>query len=323
MKYVVITGGVISGLGKGVTASSLGFLLKNLGYDVTMVKIDPYINVDAGTMSPYEHGEVYVLNDGSETDLDLGNYERFLGITLTQKHNITTGKIYKSVIDSERMGEYLGKTVQIIPHITDKIIAGIEEAARTPTAPDSEKIPDICIIEVGGTVGDMESMAFIEALRQMNLKDDEQPMCFVHVSLVPIINGEQKTKPTQNSVKVLRESGIFPNIMVLRVEKELDAEARNKISNYCQVKQECIIVNKTVDSIYHVPGLLRRQGIERIVTECLGLIHVEVALPEIMGRYIENGSLERILRIGIVGKYTKFSDAYLSITSAIRHAGCF
>ena len=321
MKYVVITGGVISGLGKGVTASSLGFLLKNLGYDVTMIKIDPYINVDAGTMSPYEHGEVYVLNDGSETDLDLGNYERFLGITLTEKHNITTGKVYKSVIDDERAGKYLGKTVQIIPHITDKIYSCIKNAAHTPSDPTRTTQPDICIIEVGGTVGDFESMAFIEAIRQMKLK--EEHMCFVHVSLVPIINGEQKTKPTQTGVKALRELGIFPNLMVLRMEKELEMEARKKISNYCQVPEGNIVVNKTVESIYHVPGMLRDQCVEAIITKTLGLIHVAVPMPEIIGNYISNCSSERILRIGIVGKYTKFTDAYLSITSAIRHAGCF
>ena len=221
MKYIVITGGVISGLGKGISASSIGAILQNAGHVVTMVKIDPYINVDAGTMSPYEHGEVYVLNDGSETDLDLGNYERFLNIHLTEKHNITTGKIYQSVINDERKGNYLGQTVQVIPHITDKIQQFIHEASHTQIL---GVIPDICIIEVGGTVGDIEGLCFIEALRQMRYTKKTDDMCFIHVSLVNKIGlGEEfKTKPTQNSVKDLRQLGITPDIMIVRSESFID-----------------------------------------------------------------------------------------------------
>ena len=236
MKYVVVTGGVLSGLGKGVTASSIGVLLKSAGLRVTAVKIDPYLNEDAGTMSPFEHGEVFVLDDGGEVDLDLGNYERFLDVCLTRDNNITTGKVYNKVIQRERRGDYLGKTVQVIPHITNEIQDWIERVAHMPSDGNGNE-PDACVIELGGTVGDIESAPFVEALRQFQFRVGQENVCFVHVSLIPVMGpvGEQKTKPTQHTVKELRGLGINPHMLVCRSKSPLIDETRNKISAFCHV----------------------------------------------------------------------------------------
>jgi len=330
MKYIIVTGGVISGLGKGITASSIGVLLKCVGLNVAMIKIDPYLNIDAGTMSPYEHGEVFVLQDGTETDLDLGNYERFLNISLTHKHNITTGKIYKSVIEDEREGKYLGKTVQIIPHITDKIQYSIEEAAHTKI--NGREI-DVCIVEVGGTVGDIESMPFIEALRQMayNKRDD---MLFVHVSLVPLIgkNDEFKTKPTQNSVKDLRQLGLSPNMLIIRSNVAIDEPTKEKLSMYCQVSRENIISNTNVETIYDVPLIFDDQDVGRKICKALKF-DKKILIPTCFNGYnfltlfkdYKNVCLSVIkhVTVCIVGKYTKSQDAYLSIIRALEHAAYY
>ena len=319
MKYIVITGGVISGLGKGISASSIGAILQNAGHVITMIKIDPYINVDAGTMSPYEHGEVYVLNDGSETDLDLGNYERFLNINLTEKHNITTGKVYQSVINDERKGNYLGQTVQVIPHITDKIQQFIHEAAHTQI---QNVNPDVCIIEVGGTVGDIESLCFIEALRQMRYSNENDDMCFIHVSLVNKIGlGEEfKTKPTQNSVKDLRQLGITPDLMIIRSENFIDESSKKKLSLFCQVPQTHIIVNPNVNSIYEVPIVFNKQNIGKYISDKLSLSFEIPKLP-LFNSYLQlNNKNLPLITIGIIGKYTKLTDSYLSIKNAIEHA---
>ena len=326
MKYIVVTGGVISGLGKGITAASIGVLLKNGGYNVTMIKIDPYINVDAGTISPYEHGEVFVLNDGSETDLDLGNYERFLNIHLTNKHNITTGKIYKSVIDDERKGKYLGQTVQIIPHITNKIRASISEAAGTPIN-DSGLLPTICIIEVGGTIGDIEGMPFIEALRQMHFELDAKDMCFIHLSLVPKISAsnEFKTKPTQNSVKDLRQQGLNPDLMIIRCDDYLDFKSKEKISMFCQVPCSHIFINQNVKTIYEVPIKFNEQNMAEIICDKLQINYNShngylKSMNSIVSLNFPYHGDVFFLTIGIVGKYTELTDSYLSINKAIEHA---
>lgn len=255
MKFIVVTGGVISGLGKGITASTTGLLLKDKGLVITAVKIDPYLNVDAGTMSPFEHGECFILDDGSEVDLDLGNYERFLDIALTGDSSITTGKVYQKVIMKERSGEYLGKTVQIIPHITNEIINMLEIVCKKKI---NNKVPDVCIIELGGTVGDMEGAPFIEALRQMTLKHD---MCFIHLSMLVQTGNELKTKPTQTSIKELNKSGIFPHILCIRSPVEFSNDIRNKISLFCQVPGNMIICNTNVKSIYDVPILFNSQNL--------------------------------------------------------------
>jgi len=330
MKYIVITGGVISGLGKGITAASIGAILKGAGYKTTMIKIDPYINVDAGTMSPFEHGEVFVLNDGSETDLDLGNYERFLNINLTGHHNITTGKVYKSVIDDERKGKYLGQTVQIIPHITNRIQELIINAAYTPINKNKD-VPEICIIEVGGTIGDIESMPFIEAIRQLNYNNNSNEMCFIHVSLVPKIgrDGESKTKPTQNSIKDLRQLGLFPDIMIVRSDTEIDVKTRDKISMFSQVPENNIISNPNVNSIYEVTINFDMQNIGNIICNKLDLIFNKKAgylinIKDYTSLYLPyNDDKVDNITIGIVGKYTTFTDSYLSIVRALEHAGYY
>ena len=267
MKYVVVTGGVLSGLGKGITASSIGVLLKSAGLSVTSVKIDPYLNCDAGTMSPFEHGEVYVLDDGGEVDLDLGNYERFLDISLTKDHNITTGKVYKSVIERERKGDYLGKTEQVIPHITNEIQEWIERVAIIPSD-GTNNTPDACVIELGGTVGDIESAPFIEALRQFQFRVGEENICFVHVSLVPVMGpvGEQKTKPTQHTVKELRGLGIIPDILVCRSENPLDDETREKLAAFCHVSPKAVVSAHDVSNIYRIPILLDEQGVSNVLS---------------------------------------------------------
>jgi len=313
-KFVFVTGGVMSGLGKGITAASTGRLLSNAGFDVTAVKIDPYLNVDAGTMNPYQHGEVYVLKDGGEVDLDLGNYERFLGVDMTSDHNVTTGKVYKNVIESERAGDYLGETVQVIPHITDDIKCRIRQAAAGS---------DVCLIEIGGTVGDIEGMPYLEALRQFAHEEDDEDILFTHVTLVPYSkNDEQKTKPTQHSVKELRSIGLQPDILVGRCADELDPETKEKIALFCDVPTDAVFSNPDVDDIYHVPLMVEGEGLDEYVMERLDI--ADEALPE-AERSTEWRDLvtrERTERVDValVGKYD-LEDAYMSVHEALKHAG--
>ncbi|KAG6672711.1 hypothetical protein I3842_16G073300 [Carya illinoinensis] len=322
MKYVLVTGGVVSGLGKGVTASSIGLLLKACGLRVTSIKIDPYLNTDAGTMSPFEHGEVFVLDDGGEVDLDLGNYERFLDIKLTRDNNITTGKIYQSVIDKERKGDYLGKTVQVVPHITDAIQEWIERVAKIPV--DGQEGPaDVCVIELGGTIGDIESMPFIEALGQFSYRVGPGNFCLIHVSLVPVINvvGEQKTKPTQHSVRGLRGLGLTPNILACRSTNALEENVKAKLAQFCHVPAENIVTLYDVPNIWHVPLLLRDQKAHEAILKGLNLgVTREPELKEWTARTIVSDKLHDPVRIAMVGKYTGLSDSYLSVLKALLHA---
>ena len=315
MKYIFVSGGVISGLGKGITASSIGRLLESRGLKVTAIKIDPYLNIDAGTMNPFEHGEVFVLDDGGEVDLDLGNYERFLDINLSSDHNITTGKVYKSVIEKERAGEFLGKTVQIIPHITNQIIHHIKSVAEASGA-------EVCIVELGGTVGDIESMPFLEAVRQMGSDLGKGTNCvYVHTTLVPVMGsvGEQKTKPTQHSVKELRSIGIQPDIIVARSKEPLDYSIRKKISLFCDVPIEAVVSAADADSIYEIPIVLEEQGITDYLLKKMNLPSGTKDLTS-WREY-----LDRILypmnsvRIALVGKYTHLADSYLSHLEAFHH----
>ena len=318
MKYVVVSGGVLSGLGKGVTASSIGVLLKSSGLKITSVKIDPYINSDAGTMSPFEHGEVFVLDDGGEVDLDLGNYERFLDINLGKNNNLTTGKVYSKVIESERRGDYLGKTVQVIPHITDAIQDWIEEVAHVP-ADGSEDVPDACIIELGGTVGDIESAPYIEALRQFQFKVGRENISFVHVSLVPVMGpvGEQKTKPTQHSVKELRGLGITPDILVCRSTSPMTQETKEKLAAFCHVSPDAVMSTHDVPNIYHVPLMLEKQGLCKILkVDC----NATALLSEWEKMALNLDTLTEEVNIAMVGKYTDLSDAYLSVIKSLQHA---
>ncbi|ELZ07514.1 glutamine hydrolyzing CTP synthase [Natrialba aegyptia] len=313
-KFIFVTGGVMSGLGKGITAASTGRLLKNAGFDVTAVKIDPYLNVDAGTMNPYQHGEVYVLEDGGEVDLDLGNYERFLDVDMTSDHNITTGKTYKHVIEKERAGDYLGKTVQIIPHITDDIKRRIREAAEGY---------DVCIVEVGGTVGDIEGMPYLEALRQFAHEEDEEDILFTHVTLVPYSkNGEQKTKPTQHSVKEVRSIGLQPDVIVGRCEDKLDPETKEKIALFCDIPTDAVFSNPDVEDVYHVPLMVEDEGLDQYVLERFGL--ADEALPEgeraNEWRDIVTTEKSGTVDIALVGKYD-LEDAYMSIHESLKHAG--
>jgi len=323
MKYVVVTGGVLSGLGKGVTASSIGVLLKSAGLRVTSVKIDPYLNVDAGTMSPFEHGEVFVLDDGGEVDLDLGNYERFLDIALTRDNNITTGKVYDNVIQKERKGDYLGKTVQVIPHITNEIQDWIERVAHTPSDGNGKE-PDACVIELGGTVGDIESAPFIEALRQFQFRVGSENICFVHVSLVPVMGpvGEQKTKPTQHTVKELRGLGIIPDILVCRSANPLEDETRAKLAAFCHVSQNAVVSAHDVSNIYRVPMMLEEQGVTGVLSEGLGfkLPGKRPLLEEWKDMADRVDGVEKEVRIAMVGKYTGLSDSYLSVIKALQHS---
>ncbi|XP_049410258.1 uncharacterized protein LOC125873374 isoform X1 [Solanum stenotomum] len=323
MKYVLVTGGVVSGLGKGVTASSIGLILKACGLRVTSIKIDPYLNTDAGTMSPFEHGEVYVLDDGGEVDLDLGNYERFLDIKLTGDNNITTGKIYQSVIDKERRGDYLGKTVQVVPHITDAIQEWIERVAVIPVD-GKDGPPDVCVIELGGTIGDIESMPFIEALGQFSYHVGAGNFCLIHVSLVPVLSvvGEQKTKPTQHSVRDLRSLGLTPNILACRSTTELEENVKEKISRFCHVPLDNIITLYDVSNIWRVPLLLRDQKAHEAILKVLNLKGVaqEPALGEWTSRAALCDKLQEPVRVAMVGKYTGLSDAYLSVLKALVHA---
>ncbi|XP_050223065.1 uncharacterized protein LOC126673119 [Mercurialis annua] len=323
MKYVLVTGGVVSGLGKGVTASSIGVLLKACGLRVTSIKIDPYLNTDAGTMSPFEHGEVFVLDDGGEVDLDLGNYERFLDIKLTRDNNITTGKIYQAVIDKERRGDYLGKTVQVVPHITDAIQDWIERVAMIPVdgLPGSA---DVCVIELGGTIGDIESMPFIEALGQFSYRVGTGNFCLIHVSLVPVLNvvGEQKTKPTQHSVRGLRGLGLTPNILACRSASALDENVKMKLSQFCHVPGENIITLYDVPNIWRIPLLLRDQKAHEAILKVLNLYGTtrEPILKEWTLRADTCDKLHEPVRIAMVGKYTGLSDSYLSVIKALLHA---
>jgi CTP synthase len=313
-KFIFVTGGVMSGLGKGITAASTGRLLANAGFDVTAVKVDPYLNVDAGTMNPYEHGEVYVLKDGGEVDLDLGNYERFLGIDMTSDHNVTTGKTYQSVIEAERAGDYLGKTVQIIPHVTDDIKRRIREAAEGT---------DVCIVEIGGTVGDIESMPFLESLRQFASEERDEDLLFMHVTLVPdSMNGEQKTKPTQHSVKELRSIGLQPDVLVGRNETRLNEKTKTKIARFCDVSTDAVFSNPDVDDIYKVPLMVEDEGLDEYVMERLEIAGDAVPKAERSGRWRELVTRERSGRveIALVGKYG-LDDAYMSIHEALKHAG--
>jgi CTP synthase len=313
-KFIFVTGGVMSGLGKGITAASTGRLLANAGFDVTAVKIDPYLNVDAGTMNPYQHGEVYVLKDGAEVDLDLGNYERFLDVDMTADHNVTTGKVYQRVIERERAGDYLGKTVQIIPHVTDDIKRRVREAAAGS---------DVCIVEVGGTVGDIEGMQFLEALRQFAHEEDEDDALFVHVTLVPYSkNGEQKTKPTQHSVKELRSIGLQPDVVVGRCEDRLDAETKEKIALFCDVPTDAVFSNPDVEDIYRVPLVVEEEGLDEYAMD-----HLELSGRALPAAERDNGWRELVTRetdgevsVALVGKYG-LEDAYISIHEALKHAG--
>ena len=318
MKYVVVSGGVLSGLGKGVTASSIGVLLKSAGLKITSVKIDPYLNSDAGTMSPFEHGEVFVLDDGGEVDLDLGNYERFLDINLARNNNLTTGKIYSKVIEAERKGDYLGKTVQVIPHITDAIQDWIEEVAHVP-ADGSDGSPDACIIELGGTVGDIESAPYIEALRQFQFRVGRENISFVHVSLVPVMGpvGEQKTKPTQHSVKELRGLGITPDILVCRSTSPMTEETKEKLAAFCHVSPNAVMSTHDVPNIYHVPLMLEKQGLCKILNVDCNATNL---LSEWRAMALNLDTLTEEVSIAMVGKYTELSDAYLSVIKSLQHA---
>lgn len=316
MKYIVVTGGVMSGLGKGITTASIGRLLKNRGYKVTAVKIDPYLNIDAGTMNPAQHGEVFVLKDGGEVDLDLGNYERFLDISLNSDHNITTGRVYQSVIEKERRGDYLGATVQIIPHITNEIRECIRKAASNPLEDGLQA--DVCLVEVGGTVGDIESMPFLEAVRQMHGELATEDMALVHVTLVPVDNmGDHKTKPTQHSVKVLRELGLHPDIIVGRSDIVMGQGTKRKISEFCDVQQRAVISAATACDIYEVPMELEKEGLADVVIELLNLEKREA--DNEWYRTVSSEYTNRVI-IAIVSKYG-IEDVYISIKEALKHAG--
>ena len=316
-KYIFVTGGVVSSLGKGITAASLGRLLKNRGYKVTIQKFDPYINIDPGTMSPYQHGEVFVTDDGAETDLDLGHYERFIDMNLSKASNVTTGKIYQSVINKERKGEYLGSTIQVIPHITNEIKDRVLRVGREDNA-------DIVITEIGGTVGDIESQPFLEAIRQVK-KDvpNRNDVLYIHVTLIPYISaaGELKTKPTQHSVKELRSIGIQPDISGGRTEKEMSDDMKRKSALFCDVDPEAVISNMTCRSIYEVPLLLQQEGLDRIALQKLGLEDRPCDMEEWTSMVDRILSAEKQVDIALVGKYVELHDAYLSVAEALSHAG--
>ncbi len=316
VRYIFVTGGVVSSLGKGIVAASLGTLLKNRGYNVTVQKLDPYINVDAGTMNPYQHGEVYVTDDGAETDLDLGHYERYVDVALTAENNVTTGKVYSSVIEKERRGDYLGDTVRVIPHITDQIKAMIRSVSRKGDT-------DVAIVEVGGTVGDIEGLPFLEAIRQVKFDVEPGHALYLHVTLVPHLGaaGEMKTKPTQHSVKELRAIGIAPDVIVCRTERPMADEHLKKIALYSDVKANAVFSCPDVPSIYEVPLKLEEQGLGNYVLERLGLPAASVDLSAWREIVHKKHSPERTVRIALVGKYVEIKDAYLSIAEALEHAG--
>ncbi|CAH2059343.1 unnamed protein product [Thlaspi arvense] len=323
MKYVLVTGGVVSGLGKGITASSIGVLLQSCGLRVTSIKIDPYLNYDAGTISPYEHGEVFVLDDGSEVDLDLGNYERFLGLTLNRDNNITYGKIQKCVMDKERKGNYLGATVQIVPHVTDTIKEWVERVAMIPVD-GKEGPPDVCIIELGGTIGDNESRPFTDALSQLSFSVGPENFCLIHVTLVPVLSvvGEQKTKPTQHSIRDLRGLGLTPNIIACRSTEVLNENVKAKLSRFCYIPIQNIFSLYDVHNIWHIPLLLKDQKAHEAISKVLNLsgIAKEPSLEKWASMVEISDNLHVPVRIAVVGKYTDLSDAYLSVLKALLHA---
>ena len=315
-KYIFVTGGVVSGLGKGITAASLGRLLKSRGLKVAAQKLDPYINVDPGTMSPYQHGEVYVTEDGAETDLDLGHYERFIDENLNQYSNLTSGKVYWNVLNKERRGEYLGSTVQVIPHITNEIKDFVYRVGNETDA-------DVVITEIGGTIGDIESQPFIEAVRQISLEVGKTNSLFIHVTLVPYLHGseEHKSKPTQHSVKELQGMGVSPDIIVLRCDEPLEESIFKKISMFCNVKEDCVIENRTLPNLYEAPLMLEEAGLSKVVCRELELSAPEPELDEWKNLVCNIASRNQEVTIGLVGKYVQLHDAYLSIAEALNHSG--
>ncbi|MCQ2412405.1 MAG: CTP synthase [Sphaerochaetaceae bacterium] len=320
-KYIFVTGGVVSGLGKGITAASLGRLLKNRGLKVAAQKLDPYMNVDPGTMSPLQHGEVFVTEDGAETDLDLGHYERFIDEDLNKYSNLTSGKVYWNVLHKERAGEYLGRTVQIIPHVTDEIKKFIYAVGNKTNA-------DVVITEIGGTVGDIESQPFLEAIRQVGHEVGEQNRLYIHVTLVPYLNfsQEHKSKPTQHSVKEMQSLGIFPDIIVLRSDMPIEESIKDKIAMFCNVDQDCVIENKTLDSLYEVPMMLHEQRVDDIVCSKMRIRTPKCNMTDwkAMCSLVESASAsDKNVEIAMVGKYTALHDAYLSVVEALHHAAIY
>jgi len=317
-KYIFVTGGVVSSLGKGITAASLGRLLKNRGLKVSMQKFDPYLNVDPGTMSPYQHGEVFVTDDGAETDLDLGHYERFIDENLSKSSNVTTGKVYWSVISKERRGDYLGGTVQVIPHITNEIKERAYRVAK-------EKDVDVVITEIGGTVGDIESLPFLEAIRQVKYEVGRENVCFIHVTLVPYLKmaGELKTKPTQHSVKELRSIGIQPDIIVCRSEKEISDDLKAKIGLFCNLEADSVIQNLDAENLYEVPLMLYKEGLDALVCKKMKLNCHEIDNSAWIDMVHRLKNLSGNVKIALVGKYVELHDAYISVVEALSHGGLY
>jgi CTP synthase len=315
-KYIFVTGGVVSSLGKGITAASLGRLLKNRGLKVTIQKFDPYINVDPGTMSPYQHGEVFVTDDGAETDLDLGHYERFIDINLSKNNNITTGKVYWSVISKERRGDYLGGTVQVIPHITNEIKERVFRSAKDTSA-------DVVITEIGGTVGDIESLPFLEAIRQIKSDVGRENVMYVHVTLIPYLGkaGEMKTKPTQHSVKELRSIGITPNVIVCRTAQPLSLDVKRKIALFCDTDQDAVIECRDADTLYDLPLMFQEEGLDDLVVRHFGFDVPEADMTDWIQLVNKVKNLQHTTRIALVGKYVSLRDAYISVAEALYHAG--
>ncbi len=315
-KYIFVTGGVVSSLGKGITAASLGRLLKNRGFKVTIQKFDPYINIDPGTMSPYQHGEVFVTDDGAETDLDLGHYERFIDINLGKSSNVTAGKVYWSVINKERKGDYLGSTVQVIPHITNEIKQNVYRVGKEDNA-------DVVITEIGGTVGDIESLPFLEAIRQVKKEVGRDDVLYIHVTLVPYINaaGELKTKPTQHSVKELRSIGIQPDIIVCRTEKMISDEMKEKLALFCDIDPDAVIENQTCSTIYEVPLMMQDEGLDSIVVNKLNLPDRPADMEDWKKMVHKILNPKKEVTVALVGKYVALHDAYLSVVEALSHAG--
>ncbi len=316
VKYIFVTGGVVSSLGKGITAASLGRLLKSRGIKVTIQKFDPYINIDPGTMSPYQHGEVFVTDDGAETDLDLGHYERFIDINLTKGSNITAGKVYWSVLNKERKGDYLGSTVQVIPHITNEIKQRVYDVA---SADDAE----VVITEIGGTVGDIESLPFMEAIRQVKKEVGKNDVLYIHVTLVPYISaaGELKTKPTQHSVKELRSIGIQPDILVCRADKPISKEMKDKLALFCDVDTDAVIENRTASTIYEVPLMMQKEGLDKIVLNKLNMDYSPAKMDDWEKMVYKINHPSKKVKVAVVGKYVELPDAYISVTEALHHAG--
>lgn len=315
-KYIFVTGGVVSGLGKGITAASLGRLLKARGYKVTIQKFDPYINLDPGTMSPYQHGEVFVTEDGAETDLDLGHYERFIDENLSINSSVTTGKVYWAVLNKERKGEYLGATVQVIPHITNEIKSRVYRVAKASQS-------DIVIIEIGGTVGDIESTPFLEAIRQVAREVGKENCLYIHVTLIPYLSkgGEMKTKPTQHSVKELLSIGIQPDMIVCRTEHEISQDMKEKLALFCNVDEDSIIQNLDAESLYEIPIMLEKEGIAKVVCKKLGIEDKKPDMAEWLAMLEKEKNMDKKVRVALVGKYVELHDAYLSIVESLHHGG--